>query len=225
MSRLFTSLLNLSLNDRASSVDSEEAARIAALRAGSPADFDWLVESYSPMMYRLAARLVRAHGDASDVVQEAFLKVYRSIGKFNGECTLKTWLYRITLNTASNQNRWWRRHRGQERQMDPEAGAEFNYPEFASDRPSALDELLTQETQSLVQRGLARLDQAHRTILILREMEELSYDEVGDILDLAPGTVKSRIARARAALRQEIVAMLKQEGEHEGATLPAPARQ
>ena len=170
MSRLFTSLLNLSLNDRASGVDREEAARVAALRAGSAADFDWLVEQYSPMMYRLAARLMRTHGDAADVVQEAFLKAYRGIGKFHGECSLKTWLYRITLNTASNQNRWWRRHRGQECQMEPKEGTEFSFPEPSSDRPSALDGLLNGETSSLVQRGLARLDEAHRTILILREM-------------------------------------------------------
>jgi RNA polymerase sigma-70 factor (ECF subfamily) len=72
--------------------------------------------------------------------------------------------------------------------------------------------MLTGETRSLVQRGLARLDEAHRAILILREMEELSYEEVGAILDLAPGTVKSRIARARVALRQEILALAAQEG-------------
>jgi RNA polymerase sigma-70 factor, ECF subfamily len=211
MSRLFTSLLNLSLNNRASGVDREEAARIEALRAGSQPDFDWLVEHYTPMMYRLAVRLVRKHGDAADVVQEAFLKAYRGIGKFHGECTLKTWLYRITLNTASNQNRWWRRHRGREYQMEPEATSEFSFPEPSSNEPSALDGLLLQETQTIVQRGLAGLDEAHRTVLILREMEELSYEELGDILDLPPGTVKSRIARARAALRQEIVAMAERE--------------
>ncbi|MSO21591.1 MAG: sigma-70 family RNA polymerase sigma factor [Acidobacteria bacterium] len=217
MSRLFSSLLNLSLNDRVSSVSREEVVRIAALRAGSQEDFDWMVEQYTPMMHRLACRLMRNRGDASDVVQEAFLKAYRGIAQFHGECTLKTWLYRITLNTASNQNRWWRRHRKQECPMEPAAGAEFTYPEAASDRPSALDGMLTQETQTLVQRGLARLDEAHRTILVLREMEELSYDELGDILHLAPGTVKSRIARARSALRVEIVAI----AEHEGSAFPA----
>ena len=211
MSRLFTSLLNLSLNNRASGVDREEAVRIEALRAGSQADFDWLVERYTPMMYRLAARLVRTRGDAADVVQEAFLKAYRGIGKFQGECTLKSWLYRITLNTASNQNRWWRRHRGHEYQMEPDAASEFSFPEPSSGEPSALDDLLTQEARSLVQRGLARLDDVHRTILILREMEELSYEEVGDILDIPPGTVKSRLARARVALRQEIVAITERE--------------
>ena len=212
MSRLFTSLLNLSLNDRASSVDREEAARIAALRAGSQADFDWLVEHYSPMMYRLAARLVRRDCDAADVVQEAFLKAYKGVAKFHGDCSLKTWLYRITLNTASNQNRWWRRHHGREFQMEPEVGSERSFPEPSNSDPSPLDGLVTQEAQGLVQRGLARLDDAHRTVLILREMEELSYEEVGDILDLPPGTVKSRIARARAALRQEIIAMTEREG-------------
>ncbi len=217
MSRLFTSLLNLSLNNRGSSVDLQEASRIAALRAGSQEDFDWMVEQYTPMMYRLACRLVKTRGDASDVVQEAFLKAYRGIAQFHGECTLKTWLYRITLNTVANQNRWWRRHRKQECQMEPPAGAEFTYPEAASDRPSALDGLLSQEAQGLVQRGLARLDEAHRTILVLREMEELSYEELGDVLHLAPGTVKSRIARARAALRVEIVAI----AEHEEAAFPA----
>jgi RNA polymerase sigma-70 factor (ECF subfamily) len=159
------------------------------------------------MMYRLAARLVRTQGDAADVVQEAFLKAFRGIGKFQGECTLKSWLYRITLNTASNQKRWWRRHRGNECQMEPDAASDFSFPEPSSDEPSALDDLLTQETQSLVQRGLARVDDVHRTILILREMEELSYEEVGDVLDIPPGTVKSRLARARAALRQEIIAI------------------
>ena len=217
MSRLFSSLLNLSLNDRPSTVDCEEALRVAALRAGSQQDFDWLVEHYTPMMFRLASRFIRRHGDAADVVQEAFLKAYRGIGNFHGECTLKTWLYRITLNTVSNQNRWWWRHRSRECQVEPPAGSEYSFPEPASNRPSALDRLLTEETQSLVQRGLAQLDEAHRTILILRELEELSYEEVGEILNISQGTVKSRIARARRALREEILAI----ADRESASMPA----
>ncbi len=187
-----------------------ETERILQLQAGSEEAFDWLVQQYGQMTYRLAFRLLHNPEDAADVVQDAFVKVFRTIGKFKGECALKTWIYRITLNTALNQNRWWKRHKKAEcalERIDPETGSFFH--EQPSGRPTPLDSLLTNEMQVIVHKALWKIDESHRTILIMREMEGLSYEEVADILHVSLGTVKSRLSRARHALRYQVEAALQ----------------
>ena len=188
----------------------DETARLHELQAGSEDAFNWLMATYAPPVYRLSYRLLNDPADASDIVQEVFLRIFRGIGSFHGHCSLKTWIYHIAVNTVWNQNRWWHRHREQERTLeigDEEAGYE-ELP-VADDAQDPLATALSAEAQEMVWKALLRLSATHRMILVLREMEDLSYDEVAEILSLTPGTVKSRLARARLALRREVEALME----------------
>ncbi|MBI4442108.1 MAG: sigma-70 family RNA polymerase sigma factor [Acidobacteria bacterium] len=189
--------------------DAEERTFIAELQVGSEEAYNRLIALYAPSVYRVAYRLLNNPADASDTAQEVFLRVFRGIGHFQNNCSLKTWIYRITVNAVSNQNRWWHRHRVNELSLD----SPDNSPVAASLRQSdrswdPLESVLSQETQELVQTALLRLPESARALLILREMEGLSYEEVGDILHVSLGTVKSRLARARLALKTELEALL-----------------
>lgn len=186
-----------------------EQTRIRELQAGSSEAFDWLIAEYASVVYRLAYRILNDPADASDTVQEVFLKVFRSIGQFRGHCSLKAWIYCITLTTASNQNRWWRRHRAQESPLEiPENGSRQSLA-MPDDAPNPYESLLSRETQELVWKALLRLSESSRTVLILREMEGLPYEEIAEILHLSLGTVKSRLARARQSLREELEAVME----------------
>jgi RNA polymerase sigma-70 factor (ECF subfamily) len=196
----------------------DEQSRIQELQAGSEEAFDWLVSTYAPLVYRLAYRLLNQPADAGDVAQDVFLKVFRGVGTFEGHCSLKTWVYHITVNTVWNQNRWWRRHREQERPLEIHDDDFGTAPmDVIDESPSPLQDVLTLEAQELVRKALGRLSQSQRLILVLREMEELNYDEVAAILEVTEGTVKSRLARARLALKREL------EGIMEPALGTAPA--
>ena len=195
--------------------DEEERARIRELQAGSEQAFDWLIAQYGQQVFRLASRILNDQADSADVAQEVFIKIFRSIGKFQGHCSLKTWMYRITVHTAVNQNRWWYRHR--EREFSLDAGRngerELKYLLPASVQ-SPFESLMSRETQAMVWKALQRLPEAPRTVLVLREMEGLAYEEVAEILQISLGTVKSRLARARQSLKLELESLMQ----------PAPAR-
>lgn len=210
MARSLVNELHLSRPSAGSSGELAETERVQQLQAGSEEAFDWLVAQYAPLVYRLAHRLLNDPSDSSDTVQEVFLKVFRSIGHFQGDCSLKTWICHITVNTASNQNRWWRRHRGPECTLEgPEEETGRESLSAASEAPSPFESVLSQETQAIVQKALLRVSESHRLVLVLKEMEGLSYEEVAEILRLSLGTVKSRLARARQSLKRELEAMME----------------
>ena len=196
--------------------DAEERTFIAELQVGSEEAFNRLIALYATSVYRVAYRLLNDPADASDTAQEVFLRVFRGIGRFQNNCSLKTWIYRITVNAVSNQNRWWHRHRGHEVSLDLPEDSPMPVSVRNSDRSwDPFESLLSQETQELVQKALLRLPESARAVLVLREMEGLSYDEVAEILHVSLGTVKSRLARARLALKTELETLL--------APAPAPA--
>ena len=186
-------------------LDGEERSRILALQDGSEEAFDWLIARYAPSVFRLASRILRDPADASDAVQDVFLKVFRSIGAFQGDSSLKTWIFRIAVNTVANQNRWWRRHKEREYSLDAEEswGSEKSFVP-ADHAPNPFESLLSRETQEMVQEAMNCLPECFRTMLVLREMEGLSYDEIADVLHISLGTVKSRLARARHSLKHEL---------------------
>ena len=110
-------------------LQSEEAALIAELRTGSEEAFAWLIARYHQPIYSLLARMVQDRSEAADLTQEVFVKVFRGVGNFHGESTLRTWIYRIALREASNQRRWWMRHKQQEVPMEQEmTGGEGGMP-------------------------------------------------------------------------------------------------
>jgi RNA polymerase sigma-70 factor (ECF subfamily) len=161
-----------------------------------------LVADHQRMVYQLAFHLLGDTQEALDLSQEVFLRVFRTLHQFRGQSTLRTWIYRIVVNQASNRQRWWRRrHRAQQVPIDDPTALRGELPEsrnFAMpDR--VLDE---REISGRVWRALDRLPFDQRTIVVLREIDGLSYEEIATSLGVAVGTVKSRLARARQGLRE-----------------------
>ena len=193
----------------------EDAALVAALKAGSEEAFALLIGQYSQSIYALIARSLQDPADAADITQEVFIKVFRSIRGFHGESSLRTWMYRIALHEASNQRRWWKRHKRQELTIDTPAGPAEN--DEGEDSPclsatlrdlhlSPYEEAAGGELKARVEDCLRRLPEGFRTVVVLREMEGFSYDEIAEVLQVPAGTVKSRLTRGRAALKEILVA-------------------
>jgi RNA polymerase sigma-70 factor (ECF subfamily) len=159
---------------------------------------------YQHPVYSLVCHIVEDGTDAADVAQDVFLKVFRGIRGFHGDSSLKTWIYRIAIHEASNHRRGWLRRRLREVfSLDGDAAP----PErlLAGRREEAPDRALEQaERQELVRRALASLAQPYRTVVVLREMEGFSYEEIARLLGIAEGTVKSRLMRGRELLKQKL---------------------
>jgi len=190
---------------------SEEATLVAELQSGSERAFAQLIDRYHQPIYSLIAHSLQDPSEAADITQEVFLKVFRSIGSFHGEASLRTWLYRIALREASNQRRWWSRHKHQEIALDGPCCPNYS-ADGASDEHSVLstltaggatpfDRAAQQELRERVEAALRQLPKSFRAVVVLREIEGFSYDEISDLLQVNLGTVKSRLMRGRAALR------------------------
>jgi RNA polymerase sigma-70 factor (ECF subfamily) len=150
-------------------------------------------------------RLLGNQSDACDVVQDVFLKVFRSINSFREQSTLRTWIYRIAVNEAHNHRRWFSRHCRNEVPLEHDSPDDSRTLEYAPDPGrSPFEQTLDRETRSLVEQALTRINPTFRTAVVLRDIENLSYEEIADILQLSLGTVKSRILRGRDALRREL---------------------
>ena len=186
----------------------EEVTLIAELKAGSEDAFAMLIAQYHQPLYSLIARSLRDPADAADVTQDVFLKVFRSIRTFHGDSSLRTWLYRIALREASNQRRWWTRHKRQEITIDaPVSGvaADEDAPCLAAcladQRQSPFDYVAQSELRLRVEAALHELPEVFRTVVVLREIEGFAYEEIAEIVQANIGTVKSRLTRGRQALR------------------------
>lgn len=201
------------MGNLASVVDlpSEEAALVAELRAGSEAAFAQLIAQYHQQLYSLIARSLQDPADASDITQEVFIKVFRNIRGFHGESSLRTWLYRIALHEASNQRRWWSRHKRREIAMEAPCcsrgaeDADESQPfgaTLADGGRSPFDNAVQEELRERVEACLSQVPEAFRTVVVLREIEGFTYEEIAEILQVNLGTVKSRLTRGRTALRE-----------------------
>ena len=189
-----------------SDVDSGEAALIARCAAGDETACAELVALHQRMVYGLAFTLLGNHDDALDLSQEVFLRVFRTLGRFRGHSALRTWIYRIVVNQARNRQRWWRRRRRADQVSLDEYLQKFG--DLESRHEVLPDRLLaSKETAAKIWQALDRLPFDQRTALILREVEGLRYEEIAYSLDLALGTVKSRLTRARQALREELLGL------------------
>jgi len=179
----------------------DEATLVAALKAGDDAAFEKLVRDYSGRMLAVASRLVGEGAEANDVVQEAFLSAFRAIDRFEGTARLSTWLHRITVNAALMRLRSRRRH--PEEPLDPwlphfEASGHRVGP---SEPWQPLDALQKKELRAQVRKRIDELPEIYRTVLLLRDIEGLDGEEVAGLLGVNIGTVKTRLHRARMALR------------------------
>jgi RNA polymerase sigma factor (sigma-70 family) len=183
-----------------------ERGLVEQCRRGDPHAFARLVALHEGMVFNLAARLLGETEEARDVAQEVFLQVFRTLGRFEGRSTLKTWIYRIVVNQCRNRQRWWRRRR-KERScpIDALTPADEARLAEAGDRMEGPEQRLERrERARTVQASLARLSFEHRAVLLLREVEGLSCEEIAGTLSLPEGTVKSRLSRAREALRRAL---------------------
>jgi len=192
-----------------------EEALVEALRLGREEAYEKLIQRYQHPVYNLVCRLVGPGDDPADVVQEVFLKVFRKIGSFRGESSLKTWIYRIAVNEAHNQRRWFSRHRKREVEMDAPADEDAGGRNYSDTLPdpgkSPYEEVLHGETMALIEEALARIKPVFREAVVLRDIEGLAYEEIAEVLQVSLGTVKSRILRGREALRKELEGRLVKE--------------
>ncbi|HWB15544.1 MAG TPA: sigma-70 family RNA polymerase sigma factor [Vicinamibacterales bacterium] len=180
---------------------SADWALVQQCAAGDEAACARLMSDHQRMVYQLAFHLLGDAQEALDLSQEVFLRVFRTLPSFRGQSTLRTWIYRIVVNQASNRLRWWRRrHRAQQVPLEEHAATHGDLPD---QRSAAMpDRLLQQrEVADRVWGALGQLPFDQRTVIVLREIDGLSYEEIAESLGVAVGTVKSRLARARGTLR------------------------
>jgi RNA polymerase sigma-70 factor (ECF subfamily) len=191
-----------------SGISLDETALIQRCLSGDDTAFDQIVSRYQDMVYNLALRLLGKREEALDLSQEVFFQIYRKLGSFRRDASLRTWIYRIVINRAKNSQRWWRRRECEMTAVAvEEAERENPWVQSASLKASedAPDEVLQRkELGAILHQAIHELPFDQRTILLLKEIDGLSYEEISQTLRLALGTVKSRLARARKALREKL---------------------
>ena len=186
-----------------SEVGVREASLVQRCAAGEEAGCAELVAEHQRMVVQLAVNLLGDRDEAMDVSQEVFLRVFRTINRFRGQSSLKTWIYRIAVNQARNRHRFWRRrHRADQVSLDQHVAAHGEFVSAGEARPDRM--LARKELAAKLQSALDHLPFDQRTAIVLREVDGLSYDEIAYSLGVAVGTVKSRLTRARQALRHEL---------------------
>jgi RNA polymerase sigma-70 factor (ECF subfamily) len=213
------------LGDLASAIGARdlEGAIVAELKAGSEDAYAWLIGEFHQPIHSLVYRILTDPADAADTTQEVFLKVFRGIKHFHGQSSLKTWIYRIAVHEASNRRRWWFRHKAKETSMEPLD----NTPESSSVRAALIDESQSpfdcaahEEVRARVERELRRIPEPYRSTVILRDLEDMSYEEIAEVLEISLGTVKSRLTRGREALKQRLASYVREVGPELGLLSP-----
>jgi RNA polymerase sigma-70 factor (ECF subfamily) len=220
------------LGDLASAIGAreQEAAIVAELKAGSEEAYAWLIGEFHQPIYGLVYRILTDPADAADTTQEVFLKVFRGMKHFHGESSLKTWIYRIAVHEASNRRRWWFRHKAHETSMEPldndGAGSSLAPRETLVDgRESPFDCMAHEEVRLRVEQELRKVPEPYRSTLILRDLEDMSYEEIAEITQVSLGTVKSRLTRGREALKKRLVGYIREAGSELGLrSLDEPVR-
>lgn len=186
-----------------SDVGGREAALVQRCAEGDEGSCGELVAEHQRMVVQLAMNLLGDRDEALDLSQDVFLRVFRTIHRFRGQSSLRTWIYRIAVNQARNRHRFWRRrHRADQVSLDQHIAT---HGEFLSiHQPTPERALAQKELATQLEQALDGLPFDQRTAIVLREVDGLSYEEIAFSLGVAVGTVKSRLTRARQALRAEL---------------------
>lgn len=188
--------------------DSTERRFVERLQRHDERAFNELVEAYSPRVYRLVARMLGRREDAEDMTQEVFVQVFKGIGQFRGESKLGTWIYRVAINLCKNRSKYLsRRHDDKQDALDAIADRQplHQAKGVTSGQINRPDQMVEgMQIEAIMRQCIAALEPDFREALILRDVENLSYEEIIEITGVAEGTVKSRIHRARALLKQRV---------------------
>ncbi len=184
-------------------IDSEEAL-VAAAQRGDEGAFGELLTKYERMVYHAVRQKVKNDEDAADLTQEVFLKVWRHLPNYRGECRFSTWVWRISMNTCLDflRSAARRPHEVDMTQTDDDGDERVSEPADESTAASPEKRVERNETAALVRAAIDSLPDEQREVVMLRDIEGFSYDEIARMLSLELGTVKSRLNRARAALRE-----------------------
>jgi RNA polymerase sigma-70 factor, ECF subfamily len=188
----------------------EEAAVVEQLKAGSDEAFAWLIARYQQPLFSLIYRILPNPSDAADITQEVFVKVFRGIGRFHGEASLRTWIYRIALHEALNHRRWWTRHGKHEVTIEGEEPGRCEEQHFGigeslvDQQESPFEAVAHAEIAAQVEAALREVPEPFRTVVVLRDIEGFGYEEIAEILNANLGTVKSRLMRGRAHLKSRL---------------------
>jgi RNA polymerase sigma-70 factor, ECF subfamily len=188
--------------------EQSEQRFLERLRAHDERAFNELVEAYEQRVFRLVHRMLGRRDEAEDMAQEVFVQVFKAVGSFRGESKISTWIYRIAINLCKNRIKYLsRRHEGSQQELEPIAeraplsqAKGVTFGDVA--RPDHMVEGL--EVEMIVKRCIAEIEPDFREVLVLRDVEDLSYEEIAEITGLADGTVKSRIHRARGMLKHKV---------------------
>ena len=178
----------------------DERRRIQQAREGDLDAFEALVRLHQRMVYGLALSLTRSHHDAEEIAQTVFLKTWKGLKTFRGEASLSTWLYRLTRNACTDHLRQNRKRSGDRSLEDPDLAP------LANQAPMPQEIMEQRELQQALMDAMEKLPEESRTVLLLREVEGFTYREIAQDLGLSEGTVKSRLSRARRALRETLLA-------------------
>lgn len=177
-------------------------------KSGDEAAFNEMVSRYWDRIYGMVHQLLRNQQDAEEVTQDAFIRAHRGLVNFRGESAFSTWLYQIATNLARNRYwYWWRRKRDKTVSFDQPVGDDNDTPLseiFATEMETPGDITVTQELVDHIAAGMEKISSKHREVLILRNVKNMAYEEIAEVLAISVGTVKSRIARARESLRDAI---------------------
>jgi RNA polymerase sigma-70 factor (ECF subfamily) len=202
------------VSDAESETERDESSLVARLRAGDDAAFEELVRRHGGRLLAVARRILPAEEDARDAVQDAFLSAFRALGRFEGQARLSTWLHRIVVNAALMRLRT--------RSRKPELLIEDLLPGFLEDghmahpavawRKPSTDPVERAQLRALVLENIHRLPEAYRNVLILRDIEDLDTGETAEILGVSANAVKTRLHRARQALRGLLEPHLREDG-------------
>ncbi|MCK9419689.1 MAG: sigma-70 family RNA polymerase sigma factor [Nitrospirae bacterium] len=192
--------LSYSTGQSSSSVSDDDAALVSSAQKGDLRAFEQLVTKHQKKMLNIAYRLIGDHDDACEVVQDAFVSAYKNIRRFRGDAKFTTWLTTITLNLSKNRLKQVRSRQGHEAfslndPIQTDDGTMTMDP--PSKEPSVLERMERRAVQTRMRDCIKALDADFREILVLRDMQEFSYEEIGSMLKVREGTVKSRLFRAR----------------------------
>lgn len=190
-----------------------ERLLIKRLQARDEQAFVECVRTYQDRVYNLVYRMLGSHQEAEDIAQEVFVTVFKTIDSFRGDCKFSTWLYRIATNHCKNRIKYLGR-RAQRRTRDLDSTSEGELvgaepPTMGAQAADPHEALAGLQLERIVREGIARLDEEHRMLIVLRDVEELSYEEIVEITGLPEGTVKSRLHRARMALKEHMARHMK----------------